>query len=209
MELVRAEKSLVWVCWREAGLFQRDERTVTCLCCAALSILCKNAKAGEPVGGNFHFLYGSQLKGSPFCRETGAAQGNGELSSSCSTRSSGTFALRESWLLNFAVVSSLPKSSFLLIKFMICISCDVQGELRVWYSRTSVSWPCRSRAGQERCWSPRSVVWLGSCTGILSPALELSVSLGWGFVWEEKPDYLSTNVSHCMICQENELFVFV
>lgn len=59
MELVRAERSLVWVCWREAGLFQQDERTVPCLCCAALSILCKNAKAGEPVSGNFHFLYAS------------------------------------------------------------------------------------------------------------------------------------------------------
>lgn len=70
MEMVRLEKNLAWLCWKETGLLQYDERVVTCLCCAALSILCKNAKTGEPVSGNFHFLYTSQLKGSLFCKKT-------------------------------------------------------------------------------------------------------------------------------------------
>lgn len=113
MELVRAEKSLVWVCWREAGLFQQDERTVPCLCYAALSVLCKNAEAGEPVSRNFHFLYASQLEGSPFCREiqewpkgmgSTAAPALQELGHVCFHRE----------LMSFAVVLSLPKLTFFL-----------------------------------------------------------------------------------------------
>lgn len=70
MEMVRPEKTLLGcVRKREVCYGEMKEQSVVCTVQRS-QYYAKNAKAGEPVSGNFHFLYASQLKGSLFCKET-------------------------------------------------------------------------------------------------------------------------------------------
>lgn len=70
MEMVRPEKTLLG-CVRKRQVCYTKIKEQSLVCTVQCSqYYAKNSKAGEPVSGNFHFLYASQLKGSLFCKET-------------------------------------------------------------------------------------------------------------------------------------------